>query len=363
MAPRRDLRHRRRLHRARVADRGAAAPAPLPLPAPRRAAAARLARARARLPGREPERQRAAARPRRDRARGDHRGDRDRRARAGRDPGWRDPGGDPGHPRAPGARADHDGASGAAAPPALAALPRPRDPAAGAGRDRRRGAAPRRRRDLRVPGSCSPTTSRPRRRNGRPDRSRVESRSPSSTAPRSTASRARSPPTSRPSGYKVGAITNTAPGFEKTEVIYADGQKPAAQKVAARPRGRGRSSRSTASCASWRPERRRGRDRRRGPALSARRARVSLGAALFFCLLAATLVAAVLVVRARTPDLVLEVTEPAGHRPGDRCDAGGPGPRRGPDHLLRPRVRRRSAGRDRRQPREHRPRRSTPTPR
>ena len=38
--------------------------------------------------------------------------------------------------------------------------------------------------------------------------------------------------------------------------------------------------------------------------------RVTLGAALFLCLLAATLVAAVLVVRARTPDLVLEVTEP-----------------------------------------------------
>ena len=39
------------------------------------------------------------------------------------------------------------------------------------------------------------------------------------------------------------------------------------------------------------------------------RSRVPLGAALFFCLLAATLVVTVLVVRARTPDLVLEVTE------------------------------------------------------
>ncbi len=36
--------------------------------------------------------------------------------------------------------------------------------------------------------------------------------------------------------------------------------------------------------------------------------RVSLGAALFFILLAAVAVTAVLVVRARTPDLVLEVT-------------------------------------------------------
>jgi hypothetical protein len=34
------------------------------------------------------------------------------------------------------------------------------------------------------------------------------------------------------SGYKVGAITNTAPGAERTEVFYADQQKPAAEKVA-----------------------------------------------------------------------------------------------------------------------------------
>jgi hypothetical protein len=33
-------------------------------------------------------------------------------------------------------------------------------------------------------------------------------------------------------GYKVGAITNTAPGVERTEVFYADHQKPAAEKVA-----------------------------------------------------------------------------------------------------------------------------------
>jgi len=35
------------------------------------------------------------------------------------------------------------------------------------------------------------------------------------------------------SGYKVGAVTNTEPGLAKTEVMYADGQKAAAQKVAA----------------------------------------------------------------------------------------------------------------------------------
>lgn len=44
--------------------------------------------------------------------------------------------------------------------------------------------------------------------------------------------------------------------------------------------------------------------------------RVSLGAALFFALLAVTLVMAVLVVRARTPDLMLEVTRQPS-TPGD----------------------------------------------
>jgi hypothetical protein len=33
-------------------------------------------------------------------------------------------------------------------------------------------------------------------------------------------------------GYTVGAITNAAPGVERTEVFYADHQKPAAEKVA-----------------------------------------------------------------------------------------------------------------------------------
>jgi LytR cell envelope-related transcriptional attenuator len=34
------------------------------------------------------------------------------------------------------------------------------------------------------------------------------------------------------SGFKLGAVTNTTPGFAKTEVLYAKGQKRAAQKVA-----------------------------------------------------------------------------------------------------------------------------------
>jgi len=54
--------------------------------------------------------------------------------------------------------------------------------------------------------------------------------------------------------------------------------------------------------------------------------RVSVGAALFFCLLAASLVTAVLVVRARTPNLVLEVTDPPASDPAS-LRPGGPGPR------------------------------------
>jgi hypothetical protein len=53
--------------------------------------------------------------------------------------------------------------------------------------------------------------------------------------------------------------------------------------------------------------------------------RVPLGAALFFCVLAATLVTAVIVLRARTPDLVLEVVEPAADDPAE-LTAGGPPP-------------------------------------
>jgi hypothetical protein len=52
--------------------------------------------------------------------------------------------------------------------------------------------------------------------------------------------------------------------------------------------------------------------------------RVSLGAALFFCALGATLVTAVLVVRARTPDLVLEVIEPAASDPAEFATGGPP---------------------------------------
>ena len=53
--------------------------------------------------------------------------------------------------------------------------------------------------------------------------------------------------------------------------------------------------------------------------------RVTLGAALFCCLLAATLVVSVLVVRARTPDLVLEVTQPDRNEQAS-LRVGGPGP-------------------------------------
>jgi hypothetical protein len=52
--------------------------------------------------------------------------------------------------------------------------------------------------------------------------------------------------------------------------------------------------------------------------------RVSLGAALFFCALAATLLTAVLVVRARTPDLVLEVRKPPADNPAEFTPGGPP---------------------------------------
>jgi hypothetical protein len=53
--------------------------------------------------------------------------------------------------------------------------------------------------------------------------------------------------------------------------------------------------------------------------------RVSLGASLFFVLVAASLVTSVLVVRARTPDLVLEVLQP---RVDQRVVFGPGGPHR-----------------------------------
>jgi hypothetical protein len=54
--------------------------------------------------------------------------------------------------------------------------------------------------------------------------------------------------------------------------------------------------------------------------------RSTLSAALFFCVLAATLVTAILVVRARTPDLVLEVTSPASNANVVFSPIGGPPP-------------------------------------
>jgi L-cysteine desulfidase len=53
--------------------------------------------------------------------------------------------------------------------------------------------------------------------------------------------------------------------------------------------------------------------------------RVSIGAVLFLCALAATLFTAVIVVRARTPDLVLEVVEPTADDPAE-FSPGGPPP-------------------------------------
>lgn len=55
------------------------------------------------------------------------------------------------------------------------------------------------------------------------------------------------------------------------------------------------------------------------------RGRVSLGAAIFLCLLAASLITGVLVLRARTPDLVLEVTDPPASEPAALVPGGEPG--------------------------------------
>lgn len=54
--------------------------------------------------------------------------------------------------------------------------------------------------------------------------------------------------------------------------------------------------------------------------------RLSLSTALFFALLAATLLTAILVVRARTPDLVLEVTDPPASEDVVFSPIGGPPP-------------------------------------
>ncbi len=51
---------------------------------------------------------------------------------------------------------------------------------------------------------------------------------------------------------------------------------------------------------------------------------IALGTALFFALVIVTLAAAVLVVRARTPDLVLEVTQPPANRPATLRPGGDP---------------------------------------
>jgi hypothetical protein len=57
---------------------------------------------------------------------------------------------------------------------------------------------------------------------------------------------------------------------------------------------------------------------------SALRRPLALGTVLFFVLLVATLITAVLVVRARTPDLVLEVTQPPANRPATLRAGGNP---------------------------------------
>ena len=133
--------------------------------------------------------------------------------------------------RAPGARADHDGAGGAAAAPALAPLRRPGHPAARAGRDRR------------SPRSCSASAAifasqqllsddeGPRGPQvGAIDPADVKVAVLNGTSINGLAGKVGSDVES--SGYDARRDHQHHPGFDETVVLYADRQKPAAQKVA-----------------------------------------------------------------------------------------------------------------------------------
>ena len=144
------------------------------------------------------------------------------------------------------------------------------------------------------------------------DRSRLGGRrSRSSTAPRSTASRARSASDVEASGYQVGADhQHRARGARRPDVMYADGQKPAAQKVAS-DLGVDQVDKLDDEAARARRRSGRGRDRRRGPRSSEPPRLVRRGAVLLPAR-RDRWSPPVLVVRARTPNLVLEVHRPAG---------------------------------------------------
>ena len=170
--------------------------------------------------------------------------------------------------------------------------------------------------------------------------------------------RARSAPTSSRPASSSGAVTSTAPGLREDAWSSTPTARSAAAQKVAQELGVDKRSRRAhrPRVAAARRRRRRRRDRRRGPGELSRTAS-PLGAALFFALLAATVVTAVLVVRARTPDLVLEVdrSQPA------ELDSTGERQRSG--SVLRPRVRRPRAGGDRRQPARTSCARSTTTSR
>ena len=359
---RRDLRHRRRLHRARRAARADPAPAALPLPAPRRQRLRAWRSASPITPAENLSTSEQAARLRRDRARRDHR----RRPRSPR----RSPGDDPvraGSRRRPGSptsarrssgsrwsarrsrrtRAGAASSTGSTQPRVLVAIgaaalllgagaifvsqqllsddERPQRPQVGADRPRRgRGRGLQRHLDQRA---CRAGRLRHRGR-----AATRWSRSPTPT-----------------------------PGFANTEVLYADAPEAGRAEGRRRPRGEeGGAARSRPAPAAP-PDADvvviAGED-----GLSARRSsRVTLGAALFFVLLARDL-------GRRRPGRARADAGPGarGHRARRRvtrraCGPAGPAPTQVADHLLRPRVRRRRAGRDRRQPARTWSARSTPT--
>ena len=115
-------------------------------------------------------------------------------------------------------------------------------------------------------------------------------------------------------GYPLGDVSSSSdPSFERTTVLYArraEGGR-AEGREGPRPRsGEGGAVRPRRPARRRRGGRDRDRRRRQGPALTIGSRRVPAGAALFLALLVLAAALAVLVVRSRSPDLVLEVCAP-----------------------------------------------------
>ena len=246
--------------------RDRAAAAALPLAAARRGADARLDGARARAPGaptsRPARRSSTAPRPSSRSCVGPRAGE----PTPARDAGDPDPGRDPGHARAPGARADHDGAGGARAASALAPVRRAARPSPGCWS---RSAIVALVLGVAAIFASEELLERRRRRASGPragaiDRGDVTVAVLNGTSVNGLAGQGRL--RRRVERLRARAGDQHRPrASRRPSVLYADGQKRAAQKVAQRPRRRqadGRARRPRVAAA--RRRRRRRRDRRRG---------------------------------------------------------------------------------------------------